>query len=766
MWQARIETLIYQHRRALSSVICLIIIYFIMFSRLAVPAIGFFLAWEPETRLVVIAPVEEAYREFLQPGDVVLAVEGKPVRRGDQIFPFPLPDSFELTLQRDGQVVVQTVPNVESQFFRVWELSNIGLALAIWFLGFLTTQFARPSRMSAVLLGLGFQLTAAGILSAGPTQLGLPGAWVIGYVLIYYFPLIILYASLLPRYKPFSAATRKALWASLFVLSGLALLSAYEHLVLFPERSLADLVGVRNHIILTVLTGASLITAVIILTRRMLRLPRLAYERQQLRLLLVFFGLAVSPLFFFVILPATAVSFAPYPFIYSFLLLIPAGYFFMLHRQGYLALDRIFSQVVTVAILILFFMMAYATGAYLLTVLFQQELDVISQGFFALLLFGVAFSGQKSTQTYVALLTYGRYLPEDAVLKAAQQRLAAEPEAATVTETMLQIASHMQVAQLAVLTKQEDEYTWLAGNTPAFTVASGEGTVSRLRSRTPEAMGGFPDWVELSLPILVGSQTIGLFLLAAPVNGYFNGRQVQLLQDVTGILASSLQVLSMVEILYGLLDDMAYEKEMSSYEIATEIHNRSLQRLTDLLRQLEQLEETAAVKQIIVSVQQFWQDLQRITSGMRPRILVEPIHVLSRQLALEFGQNHEEVVVDVCLHIDRTQQTPDLVKRAYYHVLTEALNNIGKHAQASRVEVTVRYEEELTLIVEDDGIGPGIAAQSLPSLVRHGRAGVVDMHQWARIAGGRLKIRPRAGGGTVLVLVLPRTAPERRVIIV
>ncbi|MFO7684430.1 MAG: ATP-binding protein [Chloroflexota bacterium] len=762
--QANIETLIYNHRRAISSVLLLTILYFITASRLSLPSLILSLGWQPETQLRVLSPIEEAYRPFVQEDDIVLAVDGRPVERGEIIFMPPVPNAYELTLQRGDAILVQEVPVAVSQLFQVWELSKGGLALLIWLLGFLITQFARSDQISAALLGLGFQLIAAGIISPGPTQLGLPGAWLVGHVLIYYFPLIILYASFLPRYSPFNGGVRKMLWGSFFVLSGMALVSTYEYLFLFPARSLVDMVGVSNQTILTVLTGLSLVTAVAVLAVRLLRLNKLSYERQQLLILLVCFGLAVTPLFFFVILPVTAITFAPFPFIYSFLLLIPAAYFFVLHRQGYLELDNIFSQIITVAVLILFFVMAYATGAYLLITVFQKDFSAISQGFWAMLLFGIAVSGQKSVQTYVDMLTYGRYLPGEVVLRAAKTRLSADPEPATVTEAVMQITAHLQIPQIAVLVKQDNHYRWLAGNTSPFTISVTDRSTFRLRSRTQEEMEGLPDWVELSLPIMVGEEVTGLFLLASPVNGYFNDRQVRLLRDVTDTLAFSLQVLSLMEMLHGLTETVIYEKEMQRQEIATEIHNRPLHALTNVQRRLELMDDSSEVRYVRSEIGGVSQDLRGIIADLRPRILVENIHWLSRQVVRGFGETNEEIEVRLHLHVDKSQKVSDLVKRAYYHVLIEALNNINKHAQARQVDVTVRCEDELLLIVEDDGIGPGVATQSLLNLLRNCGVGVVDMHRWARIAGGRLDIKERDGGGTVITLVLPRVAPERKML--
>lgn len=758
--QANIEAMIYKRRRALSSALLLTILCFITFSRLSLPSLSISLGWHPETQLRVLPSLDEAYSAFLQPGDIILAVDGRPASRGALIFAPPVPAAYELTVQRGEVILVQEVPVVASQFFDIWELSKAALALLIWFLGFLTAQFARRDQVSALLLGFGFQLTAAGILSPGPTQLGLPGAWLVGRVLVYYFPLIILYASFLPRYRPFAEGPKKMLWATFFGLSVMALVSVYEHIFLFPTRSLTDLIGVSNESILTALTGLSLVIALAVLIVRLLRLNKLSYERQQLFILLVFFTLAVTPLFFFVILPVTAIAFAPFPFIYSFLLLIPAGYFFVLHRQGYLELDNIFSQIVTVSILILFFIMAYATGVYLLVTVFQQEITIVSQGFFALLLFGIAISSQKSVQTYVDWLTYGRYLPGEAVLRSAKMRLSAEPEPATVTEAMAQIAAHLLIPQMAVLVKQDDQYSWLAGNTAPFTAPVTEESAVRLRTRTPDEMRDLPDWVELSLPIMVGEDVIGLFLLATPANGYFNARQVRLLRDVAEILAFSLQVLSVLEALHSSSETIVYEKEIQRQEIATEIHNRPLHTLTDLLRQLEMMDESSEVRHVRSGISDVSRDLRNIVSVLRPRALLENVYWLSRHTVVGFSDMHEDVEVRLHLHVDRSQKVSGLVKRAYYSVLTESLNNISKHAQANQVDVTVHCDDELLLIVEDDGVGPGVATQSLLNLLRDNRVGVVDMHRWARIGGGRLDIKERTGGGTVITLTLPCTSPD------
>ncbi len=750
------DAFFYQHRRLLSGVLLLVIVYFITFSRLAISPLSLFLGWSSETQLVVLPTIEEAYREVVQPGDVVLAIDGRPVQRGDLVFSFPAQPAYTLTLQRGSEIITQEIAVVESQLFDVWELSKNVLALLIWLLGFLTAQFARPAQRPAVMMGLSFQLIAAGILSPGPAQLGAPGAWLVADVLIFYFPLILLYASFMPRYTPLPERVRQALGGLLIFLTALALLAVIEHLFLFPTRSLSDLLGLSLQTILTVLTGLSLVTAVVVVLLRVLRLPKLSYERQQLTILLVFLVLAVTPLFFFLILPVTTTPFAPLPVIYSFLLLAPAGYFFVFHRQGHLALDSVFSQIITLGVLILAAVIAYTTGLFLATTLFQQDLVGVNQSVFALALLGIAIAGQKPIQSYVDVLLYGRYPLSDAVTQKVTTDLSTNPESATIHAALVYIADQFQVAHTAILGKQADEFVWLAGDTPPFTAPFGVDQTLSLRSHAPETLPELPDWVELSLPLIMGEETVGLFLLSAPVNGFFNSRQVHVLQDIARILTLSLRVVNLVEAVYRLFQQSLYKQEMQRKQIATEIHNRPLDNLTLFLRQLEQADGLTDANSAAQVVRQVTQELRSILAGLRPRIVNEAAYWIAHNTLLRFREAHSGIVVEADLALEA--DAAETVKLAFYYILTEALNNIGKHAQADQVRVTLTCNEALFLQVKDNGRGPGAATQSLPDLILNHHIGVVDMHHWSRLVEGKLKICENPEGGTIVELMLPQVS--------
>jgi signal transduction histidine kinase len=92
---------------------------------------------------------------------------------------------------------------------------------------------------------------------------------------------------------------------------------------------------------------------------------------------------------------------------------------------------------------------------------------------------------------------------------------------------------------------------------------------------------------------------------------------------------------------------------------------------------------------------------------------------------------------------------PDDVSEHLLSALREALSNAARHSGASKVEVTVRANAELSLRVRDNGSG-------IKQLDR--RSGLSNLEQRAMKLGGTLRIEPAAGGGTVLDWRVPLAA--------
>ena len=101
-----------------------------------------------------------------------------------------------------------------------------------------------------------------------------------------------------------------------------------------------------------------------------------------------------------------------------------------------------------------------------------------------------------------------------------------------------------------------------------------------------------------------------------------------------------------------------------------------------------------------------------------------------------------------------TLELHTILRDEAYRVAEEALRNAFRRADAQRIEVEIRYDEqELRLRVRDDG--KGIDPKRLSDDGRAGHFGLRGMTERAKVAGGKLTVRSELETGTEVELSIP-----------
>jgi signal transduction histidine kinase len=96
------------------------------------------------------------------------------------------------------------------------------------------------------------------------------------------------------------------------------------------------------------------------------------------------------------------------------------------------------------------------------------------------------------------------------------------------------------------------------------------------------------------------------------------------------------------------------------------------------------------------------------------------------------------------------ERLPEDVEATAYYIVSEALTNVAKHAEATGARVTVRRDGAvLRCEVSDDGRGGADAS---------GGTGLIGLRDRAEASGGTLSIVSRPGRGTVVAAALPLDA--------
>jgi signal transduction histidine kinase len=142
-------------------------------------------------------------------------------------------------------------------------------------------------------------------------------------------------------------------------------------------------------------------------------------------------------------------------------------------------------------------------------------------------------------------------------------------------------------------------------------------------------------------------------------------------------------------------------------------------------------------------------EMRTLLLELRPTSLTESsLRELLRQLCdAMIGRSR----LPVELVIDGEGELPPEVQVAFYRIAQEALNNVVKHAAASKVVVRLHYEPKVvTLTVQDDGRGFAVDSVSPNSL------GLGIMQERVQRTGMRLRIESEVGSGTTVRCVWAR----------
>jgi signal transduction histidine kinase len=143
--------------------------------------------------------------------------------------------------------------------------------------------------------------------------------------------------------------------------------------------------------------------------------------------------------------------------------------------------------------------------------------------------------------------------------------------------------------------------------------------------------------------------------------------------------------------------------------------------------------------------------------GLRPSALerhelIEAITALTEELASDPTHGGG---AEVRLSVEGTPRTKrPLIRDEIYRIASEALRNAFRHAEASRIEVQLSYNEKsFELRVRDDG--KGIDPKLLSDEGLPGHFGLRGMRERAQKIGGKFSIWSAPASGTELALSVP-----------
>ncbi len=210
-------------------------------------------------------------------------------------------------------------------------------------------------------------------------------------------------------------------------------------------------------------------------------------------------------------------------------------------------------------------------------------------------------------------------------------------------------------------------------------------------------------------------------------------------------------------------------REEEGTRIARELHDELGSALTTLKWDLESIDKLFSesggptdtslvrtkIKEMIQLLDNTVNAVVRISSELRPTILddlglLAAVEWLAQQFEIRTG-----IVCQIDSFVEQVDLSPDQAT-AVFRIAQEAMTNVLRHANATRVTITMAEEDgDFLLEIRDNGVGITedqiIASQSL---------GLIGIRERAIIAGGAIEITAAPAKGTVVTLRIPLSSPK------
>lgn len=288
----------------------------------------------------------------------------------------------------------------------------------------------------------------------------------------------------------------------------------------------------------------------------------------------------------------------------------------------------------------------------------------------------------------------------------------------------------------------------------------------------------------LGAPLTVKRESRGsIIILSNDPSRRFTPRDGQLLETFANQAGAALEKVNLYEIAVNQLDELTRAQEELAAEgfkleralsnmvqvqenerarIAADMHDGVVQSMVGSLYEIQAVmaqntnisdgvqKKLEGVRGLI---QETIAELRRVIFNLRPLTLdlaglAPAVEQLAEECARVASYRPNVLIIGNPVRFSEQAET------AAYRIIQESLNNVFKHANASKVDVSIIFSDDFVEVsVVDDGKGFVIRNESTLEVRQ---AGLIGMRERARSVGGHLKIDSSQGQGTSIVAHIPK----------
>ncbi|HSS93984.1 MAG TPA: GAF domain-containing protein [Candidatus Dormibacteraeota bacterium] len=201
-----------------------------------------------------------------------------------------------------------------------------------------------------------------------------------------------------------------------------------------------------------------------------------------------------------------------------------------------------------------------------------------------------------------------------------------------------------------------------------------------------------------------------------------------------------------------LLKNMSTAVDKARRRFAGELHDDALQKMTAAELHLQRVQDKPGpVVEATRLLDQAEQALRKLLFEVRPPALEVP-GGFEESIRDRVTMMRTMIGIEAEIEVQLPDEEPYEIKSIIFRQVSEALANVEKHASATRVQITVKYQEGgIHGEVVDDGRGFVVAERDhLP-----GHLGLLALRERALLAGGWCEVTSEPGAGTRVEFWVP-----------
>jgi len=411
------------------------------------------------------------------------------------------------------------------------------------------------------------------------------------------------------------------------------------------------------------------------------------------------------------------------------LTVVPAAIGIAVFRYRLFDIELIFSRTLVYATLT-----TGVVAGYLVIFLAVDQLVGIRgvAGVIAAALVAMGFQPLREVlQRRVHRLVYGDRSDPYAALARLGQRLQSAPDPSEVFTTIVDgVSAALRLGYCAVSLRRDD----------TLEVAAEQG----IRGREPEFV----------LPLSYQGDEIGQLIAEPAPRSVLSATDRQLLDDLARQAGAAVHSVRVMSDLQRSRERLIAAREEERLRLRRDLHDGLGPTLAALVFKIGLIRDSVRddparsdrlLQELGGETKNAIADIRSLVYALRPPALDELglVGALREQAAL-LG---ESTGLEIAVASPHLPELPPAVEVAAYRIVTEALTNVARHAQASRCDVELRLRDGLEIDVCDDGIG--FAESARPGV------GLRSMRERADELGGSFTAGKCAPHGTRIQVRLP-----------